>query len=133
MNMKHMTIAAALLVGCALTEQSAYAQQPQVQRTDIVRGDLSLPGHEAVQVRVDIEPGAVSIKHRHPGEEIAYVLEGVIEYQLEGKKPVTIKAGEALFIPDGVAHLAKNVGNGKASELATYVVRKGSALVQPDE
>jgi quercetin dioxygenase-like cupin family protein len=132
MNMKQM-VAAALLVGCALAEQPAYAQQPQLQRTDIVKGDLSIPGHEAVQVRVDLEPGAVSIKHKHPGEEIAYVLDGVIEYQLEGREPLTIKAGQALFIPGGVAHVAKNVGDGKASELATYVVRKGSELVQPDE
>jgi hypothetical protein len=36
-----------------------------------------------------------------------------------------------LFIPAGVAHLAKNVGGGKASELATYIVEKSSPLVVP--
>jgi quercetin dioxygenase-like cupin family protein len=44
---------------------------------------------------------------------------------------VTLKAGESLFIPAGVAHLAKNVGNGKASELATYIVKKAAPLVVP--
>jgi uncharacterized RmlC-like cupin family protein len=46
-------------------------------------------------------------------------------------QPVTLHAGDALFIPAGAAHLAKNVGNGKASELATYIVEKGSPLVVP--
>ncbi|RVI86191.1 cupin domain-containing protein [Sinorhizobium meliloti] len=84
-----------------------------------------------VQVRVDFDPGAVSVKHNHPGEEIAYVLEGTLEYQLEGRPPVTLHAGQALFIPDGVAHVAKNVGGGKASELATYIVKKGEPIFVP--
>jgi quercetin dioxygenase-like cupin family protein len=67
--------------------------------------------------------------HTHPGEEIAYVLEGSLEYQFDGKPPVTLKAGEALFIPAGTVHSAKNVGSGNAAELATYIVEKGKPLV----
>ena len=63
------------------------------------------------------------------GEEIAYVIEGMLEYQFEGKPPVTLKAGEALFIPAGTIHSAKNVGNGNGAELATYLVEKGKPLV----
>jgi quercetin dioxygenase-like cupin family protein len=68
-------------------------------------------------------------KHRHPGEEIIYVLEGALEYQVEGKPPVTLKAGDVLFIPAGVVHSAKNVGSGPGAELGTYVVEKGKPLV----
>jgi mannose-6-phosphate isomerase-like protein (cupin superfamily) len=42
---------------------------------------------------------------------------------------VTLQAGDSLFIPAGVAHSARNVGSGKASELATYVVKSGEPLV----
>jgi quercetin dioxygenase-like cupin family protein len=56
------------------------------------------------------------------------VLEGSLEYQVEGKPPVTPKAGEVLFIPAGTVHAAKNVGSGNAAELATYVVEKGKPL-----
>ena len=80
-------------------------------------------------MRVDFAPGVAFGKHSHPGEEIAYVLEGTLEYQLEGKPPVTLKAGEALFIPAGTIHAAKNVGSGNAAELATYIVEKGKPLV----
>lgn len=83
-----------------------------------------------VQARVDIDPGKAAPKHRHPGEEIVYVLEGQMQYQLEGKPPVTLKAGDVLFIPAGVPHTAKNVGTDNAAELATYVVEKGKPLVE---
>jgi quercetin dioxygenase-like cupin family protein len=61
--------------------------------------------------------------------EIAYVLEGTLEYQLDGRPPVRLKAGESLFIPPGTIHSAKNVGSGKAAELATYVVDNALPLV----
>jgi quercetin dioxygenase-like cupin family protein len=120
-------MALALVLGGAAT---AHADQP-LQRTDLVRSDIDVPGHEAVQVRVDFAPGVLAPKHSHPGEEIAFVIEGTLEYQLDGSTPVTLKAGQSLFIPSGVVHSARNVGDGKASELATYIVRKGEALVVP--
>ena len=50
--------------------------------------------------------------------------------EVEGKPPVTLKAGDVLFIPAGTIHAAKNVGSGNAAELATYVVEKGKPLVE---
>ncbi|MCG5481644.1 cupin domain-containing protein [Sinorhizobium alkalisoli] len=131
MKTSRIMAAALLIVGSGLALQAARAQQAGIQRTDLVQHDLGTPGREAIQVRVDFERGAVSIKHSHPGEEVAYVLEGSLEYRLEGRAPVTLHAGEALFIPAGVAHVAKNVGSGKASELATYIVEKDTPLVVP--
>jgi quercetin dioxygenase-like cupin family protein len=105
------------------------AQQPGIKRTDALRHDLGVPGREVIQVRVDFDPGVAFGKHSHPGAEVAYVLEGTLEYQLEGEPPVTLKAGEALFIPAGTIHAAKNIGTGNAAELATYIVEKGKPLV----
>src|SRR5665213_981427 len=73
---------------------SAQAQQPGTKRTELQRHDLSIPGREAVQVRIDFEPGAP--KHTHPGEEIIYVLEGLLEYQVGDELPKTLKAGDVL-------------------------------------
>jgi quercetin dioxygenase-like cupin family protein len=42
---------------------------------------------------------------------------------------VIVNAGEVLFIPNGVVHAVKNVGSGKAAELATYIVEKGKPLI----
>jgi len=120
---------AVLLVGSGLALHAAQVQQAGVKRSDLLRQDLSVPGREIVQVRVDFAPGVAFGRHSHPGEEIAYVLEGTLEYQFEGKPPVTLKAGEALFIPAGTIHSAKNVGKGNGAELATYIVEKGKPLV----
>jgi quercetin dioxygenase-like cupin family protein len=119
----------ALIVGSALALHMAQAQQSGITRTDLQRHDLGVPGREVVQVRVDFAPGVAFGKHSHPGEEIVYVIEGLLEYQLEGKPPVTLKAGEVLFIPAGTIHAAKNVGSVNAAELATYIVEKGKPLV----
>jgi quercetin dioxygenase-like cupin family protein len=120
---------AALLVGVGLALHAARAQQPGIRRTDLQRHDLGVPGREVVQVRVELDPGAAFGRHSHPGEEIIYVLEGSLEYRVEGKPPLTLKAGEVLFIPAGTIHAAKNVGRGNGAELATYVVEKGKTLV----
>ena len=127
-----MALAVLLVVG-GLALHAALAQQAGIKRTDALRHDLGVPGREVVQVRVDIAPGVLAARHSHPGEEIAYVLEGSLEYQFDGQPPVTLKAGEALFIPAGTIHSAKNVGGGNAAELATYVVEKGKPLVVPAE
>ncbi|MCY0853626.1 cupin domain-containing protein [Cupriavidus sp. D39] len=131
MKSTRIIAAALLVVGSGLVLHIAQAQQPGIQRTDLLQRDLGVPEREVVQVRVDFDREAVAPMHSHPGEEIAYVLEGSLEYQLEGKPPVTLKAGDDLFIPAGTAHSAKNVGGGKAAELATYIVKKGAPLVAP--
>ena len=120
---------AALIVASVGALNVARAQLAAIKRTDLQQHDLSIPGREAVQVIVEIAPGATAPRHTHPGEEIIYVLEGSLEYRVEGKPPVTLKAGDVLFIPAGTVHSAKNVGTGRGAELATYIVEKGKPLV----
>jgi quercetin dioxygenase-like cupin family protein len=122
--------AGALLVGSGLALHVVHAQDMTgIKRTDLQRHDLSAPGREAIQVRVDFDPGAAFGKHTHPGEEIIYVIEGTLEYEVEGKPPVKLKAGDVLFIPAGTVHAAKNVGSSNGAELATYIVEKGKPLL----
>lgn len=112
-----------------LFSSNAFAQQSKIKRVDLQRHDLSAPGYEAIQVRVEFEQGAAFGMHSHPGEEIIYVLEGTFVYEIEGELPVTLKAGDVLFIPAGKNHAAKNIGKDKAAELATYTVEKGKPLL----
>ena len=124
------TIATALLIvatGFAL--HVAQAQQPGFNRFDLQRHDLSISGREMIQVRVELDPGVASPRHWHPGEEIIYVLEGSLEYEVEGQPTVTLKPGDVLFIPAGTIHAAKAIGSGKGVELATYIVEKGKPLL----
>jgi quercetin dioxygenase-like cupin family protein len=108
---------------------AADQQPPGITRIDLQRHDLSAPGREVIQNRVEISPDAPLFKHFHPGEEIIYVLEGTLEYEIEGASPRTVEAGGALTVPAGAVHAVKNVGEGDAAELATYVVEKGKPLI----
>ncbi len=109
----------------------AVQQLAGLTRTDLQQHDLSAPGREVVQNRVEISPEAAAVRHGHPGEEIIYVLEGSLEYRIDGMGPTTVNAGEVFFVPAEAIHAVKNVGSGNASELATYVVEKGKPVVVP--
>lgn len=128
--MKAPGIAAAalfIIVGC--TCHLAGAQSIGITRTELMHHDLSIPGRESIQVRVDFAPGGKAGMHMHPGEEIAYVLKGTLEYRIDGRPPITVNAGETVFIPARTMHAARNVGSAKSSELATYIVEKGEPII----
>ena len=119
----------AIALAFLMLSNTSATLQSKINRTELQRHDLSVPGREVVQVRIDFAAGSSFGKHKHPGEEIIYVTEGLLEYEIEGKPSVTLKAGEVLFIPAGTIHAAKNVGSTNAAELATYIVEKGKQLV----
>jgi quercetin dioxygenase-like cupin family protein len=104
-------------------------QVPGLKRTDLQRHDLSIPGRELIQNRVDIAPDAPPVRHKHPGEEIIYVIEGTLEYVIDGREPATYNAGEVLLVPPETVHSVRNVGSQGAAELATYIVEKGKPLL----
>lgn len=102
-----------------------------IARTETVRSEFDSK-REAIQVRVDFAAGAWFPKHSHPGVEIAYVLSGTIEYEMNGKT-FRLAAGESLYIPAGAVHSARNVGAAITSELATYLVEKNTPIVILDK
>jgi len=119
----------ALIAGTSSGVHVARAQQAGITRTDLQQHDLGVPGREVVQVRVDFSPGAAFGRHTHPGEELVYVLEGSLQYEVDGKPAAALNAGGVLFIPAGTIHSAKNIGSGNGAELATYFVARGKPLV----
>ncbi len=127
--MRRTILGAALIAVAAFLPSLASAQQPGITRTDLSRSDLSVAGREVLQVLVEFGPGVEAANHSHPGEELVYVTAGALEYHLDGRAPVVLKAGEVLFIPTGVAHSVKNVSSGRSAELATYIVEKAKPLV----
>ncbi|MPZ35400.1 MAG: cupin domain-containing protein [Rhodospirillales bacterium] len=91
-----------VVLGQDLASHPAHAQDVRlgdIGRTHLMTEDLSVPGRQVVQVRVDFPPGAAAVRHNHPGEELVYVIEGVLEYRLDGRPPVTLNAGNVRLIP----------------------------------
>jgi quercetin dioxygenase-like cupin family protein len=128
---KKILLGAVLTLGLStlVSLEAVFAQLPGIKRIDLQKHDIQLPGYETIQAQIDFEMGAAVGMHSHPGEEVIYVLEGILEYQVDGQKPVSLKAGEVLFIPAGINHSAKNIGKVKAAELATYIVKKDKPLL----
>jgi quercetin dioxygenase-like cupin family protein len=129
MKTKHVVALGVVLCVVAAALSATQAQQSGTRRTELQQHDLAVPGREVIQVRVELDPGVTFGEHWHPGEEIVYVLEGSLQYQLEGRRPVTLQAGEVLFIPARTIHTATNVGESNGAELATYIVEKDQPLV----
>ena len=125
--MKRPTIIAfVLLVAVGIAGILNAAQQPTLTQTEVLRRDLSIDGREVIQMLNVIPPGGTSSgKHTHPGDEIAYVLEGSIRVEIDGQPPAILNAGQAMMFPAGRPHFAVNVGTGTARAVATYIVEKG--------
>jgi quercetin dioxygenase-like cupin family protein len=107
------------------------AQTPALTRTLVTKGDVSVPGREAVVARVEIAPGGVAGWHTHPGDEISYVMEGAATLMIAGQPPRQVAAGEGFVISAGVVHNAKNDGASAIKLVGVYVVEKGKPLASP--
>ena len=132
--MRHRTgtVAAGVVVLLMMLLAYAAAQAPApFRRTMLQQADLSAPGREVVQALAEIEPGAASGRHTHPGEEAGYVLAGPIVVEIDGKPARTLQTGEVFLIPAGTVHNAVNKGKGVAKVLATYIIEKGRPVATP--
>ena len=116
----------ALVLGGAL-----FSQNSGVQRTVVYRADVSCPGREAVIARAEIAPGAETGWHRHPGEEISYIIEGEADILVDGQAPRHVKAGDGLVIPNGARHNARNTGKVPFKLSAVYLIEKGKPVATP--
>ena len=122
-----------LFVGTALAlvTGALLAQASGLTRTMVGRGDVSVPGREAVVARVEVAPGARAGRHTHPGDEISYVLEGEAQLLIDGQPPKTVKAGESFVIPAGTIHDAQNNSDKPIRLVGVYIVEKGKPLATP--
>jgi quercetin dioxygenase-like cupin family protein len=88
-------------------------------------------GPTQVQLRGGIyKPGEGVPLHVHPGVEMAYVVQGTIEFRMNGQ--VLIKhAGDTTLIPRGTPHAAKSLGPETARVVSAFVVDQGQPLRVP--
>ena len=125
-----IALVGAAAVGATM-DRLAFAQQPGIKRTILLRSDEpGIQTHEAVMGFAEIAPGAMAGKHRHPGIEIGYILEGSVTLEHEGEPAKQLKAGDAFKNEPGV-HNARNTGTVPVKILAIYLVEKGKPIAEP--
>lgn len=62
-------------------------------------------GQQTMLARIVLRKGCVVPEHSHPNEQIAFILEGVLRFDLAGESH-TVCAGDILVIPADIPHSA---------------------------
>ena len=119
-----------LVTGFVATGAEAQNAPSGLKRTIITRMDTPMEGYEAVNVRVDLDAGALIARHTHPGIELSYVVDGGLELSVDGEGTRTFKAGDGFQVPPRIPHGGKN-GDKPTTLAITYIVEKGKPLASP--
>jgi quercetin dioxygenase-like cupin family protein len=99
---------------------------------------LILPGTNNQEVIVwdtEYAPGAINPRHLHTAAITFRVLSGVGVWREEGKPPVTLHAGDSLFVPAGTIHSHWNPSTGDPLRFLEFIVAekdKGRPVPRPE-
>ena len=121
---------------CALQSQSAVGQdRPGITHVPLLKSELSNTQEQEVIVwDTQYAPGAVNPRHLHPAAITFHVLSGTGVWQEDGKSPVTLHAGDSLFVPAGTIHSHWNPSATEPLRFLEFIVAgkgKGRAIPQP--
>src|SRR5580693_3320763 len=64
-----------------------------------------ISGEKAMVAQVFLKKDAVVPEHKHESEQITYILEGALKFDIEGRE-VIVRKGDVLHIPSWVPHRA---------------------------
>jgi quercetin dioxygenase-like cupin family protein len=98
---------------------------------------MVLPDTENREVAVyeaEYAPGGINPRHLHPAAITFHVLSGTGIWQEEGKSPVTLKAGDSLFVPAGTIHSHWNPSATERLRFLEFIVAekdKGRSIPNP--
>ena len=128
-SLKLAGIALALAAGSAAAQQSAAPKAPTVTRTPLMTQALPMPGgYVATLVSVELPAGSREGRHMHSGTLVAYVKEGALTLDHEGKPTVTYKTGETFSVEPGKVHEGMNKGDVTTRLIATFVFPKDQPM-----
>ena len=94
--------AVGLLFGMPCFAQDAEVARPDLLLKETVQG---MPRGEQQEIKVltaTIKPGGQTVFHTHRFPVTIYILEGAFTLEMEGRAPVTVKAGESMVEPPAV-------------------------------
>jgi len=70
---------------------------------DGVERKILARGGELMMVEVSFEKGAVGAVHRHPHQQVSFVLKGSFELDIGGVNEI-IRAGDSFYVPADAPH-----------------------------
>ena len=101
------TAGAALMLTALVMSGTSTAQEQGTARPQLVLREIvpAMPRGEKQEVRVitaSVKPGDKTPFHTHRSPVTVYILEGAFTLEMEGRAPVTVKAGQAMVEPPNV-------------------------------
>src|SRR5438309_9284582 len=93
---------AVLLISITATAQERDVVKHQLLLSEIVQGMPKGARQEVRVLRASFQPGDKTMFHTHRFPVTVYVLEGAFTLEMEGREPVTVKAGQAMVMPSRV-------------------------------
>jgi quercetin dioxygenase-like cupin family protein len=89
---------------------------------------------EVAVYETEYAPGGINPRHLHPAAITFHVLSGAGVWQEEGKQPITLKAGDSLFVPAGTIHSHWNPSTTERLRFLEFIVAekdKGRSIPKP--
>ncbi len=120
--MSFSLVFAVLLISFIATAQERGVVKPQLLLSEIVQG---MPKGERQEVRVltaNFQRGDKTMFHTHRFPVTVYVLEGAFTLEMEGREPVTVKAGQAMVMPPHVKMTGYNRSSIETLRLVIFSV-----------
>jgi quercetin dioxygenase-like cupin family protein len=110
-------------------------EQSPITHTLLLRSELpDTLGQEVIVWDTRYAPGASNPRHRHLAAITFRVLSGTGVWQEDGKAPVTLNAGDSLFVPAGTIHSHWNPSTTEPLRFIEFIVAakgEGRAIPQP--
>lgn len=85
----------------AAVDQALSASKPVVSRVELVVAEVAgAPGKEIRIYTNELAPGAITPRHRHPGQYFVYVMEGWGQLEQDGRTTRSLGPGSFYAIDD---------------------------------
>jgi quercetin dioxygenase-like cupin family protein len=108
---------ASLAAGKAIRAEPNASRPPDLDMPDAAHGKVGIThksllkrdipgtsGQEVIVWDTEYAPRGINPRHFHPAPITFYVVSGTGIWQEDGKAPLTLKAGDSLFVPAGTTH-----------------------------
>jgi quercetin dioxygenase-like cupin family protein len=112
-----LTALAPLLIAPAFAQDHGTAR-PDLLLKEVVEGMPKGDRQEIKVLTATLRPGDKTPFHTHRFPVTAYILEGAFTLEMEGRPPVTVKAGQSIVEPPNV----KMTGYNRATEPVKIVI-----------
>jgi quercetin dioxygenase-like cupin family protein len=99
--------------------------ESDLKKEDVLEGVAlrAVWGEKTMMTFFEFQPHATLPPHKHPHEQITYVIEGEIEFTVEGETR-TLRKGDGIVILSDQTHSAKVLGRPARAVDAWYPVRE---------